>query len=156
MLLRIHTSGDGWRGPLFRVETGLPFGTWSKELYESPDRQLIAAIPANARRLLSVGCGWGATEAALKQAGVDVTAIPIDPVFGDAVDRRGVRTVVAPLDEALARLDGGAFDCILLADVLHLVDDPVAWLRRLRPYLSDGTGCVVVSAPNTRDYLTLR
>jgi hypothetical protein len=148
-------SADGWRGPLVNVETGLPFGTWSKDLYERPDTQLLELIPPGTRRLLSVGCGWGATEALLAARGMDVTALPIDPVFGDALRRGGVRTVEGPLDQALSRLTPG-FDCILLPDILHLVADPGHWLAQLRPLLNTTSGAMVLSVPNTRDLMTLR
>src|SRR5262249_1555131 len=67
--LRSMDANGAWRGSLFDVETRLPFGIWSKNLYETPDAQIMDVIPSQARRVLSVASGWGATEAALKDAG---------------------------------------------------------------------------------------
>jgi 2-polyprenyl-3-methyl-5-hydroxy-6-metoxy-1,4-benzoquinol methylase len=154
-LQRIHVERR-WSGSLFDAESRLPFGLWSKDLYETPDPGLLALIPRRTRHLLSVGCGWGATEAALVDAGIDVTAVPIDAVFADVVRRRGVRTLEGPLREALAGADEGSFDCVLATDSLHLIGDPVGWLKALRPYLTAGSGSLVWSVPNTLDVLTLR
>lgn len=45
----------------------------------------------------------------------------------------------------------GYFDCIILADVLEHLEDPLSTLRRLRGYLSP-KGIVVASIPNVRYY----
>jgi SAM-dependent methyltransferase len=152
-LKRIASNGDR-RGPLFDVDSGLRHGEWSKDLYERPDPDLVKLIPSTTRRLLSVGCGWGETEAALAARGMDVTAIPVDPVFGDALRRRGIQTVEGSLTDAVGRLEPESFDCVLLADVLHLVDDPVAWLTTLRRVVKEKTGSLVLSVPNTGDIVT--
>lgn len=152
--LRRIAADSMWCGPLLDIETRLPYGTWSKNLYERPDSSLLEMIPRSTRRLLSVACGWGATEAALASKGIEVLALPIDPVFGDALRRRGIRTLDGALPHALAQLDDRAFDCVLLADALHLLPDPVDWLTRLRPLIEPKTGSLVISVPHTRDTLT--
>jgi len=49
--------------------------------------------------------------------------------------------------------DDGYFDCIVLADVLEHLWDPLAALKKLKRHLSD-SGTVVASMPNVR-YLTV-
>jgi SAM-dependent methyltransferase len=141
---------DGWSGPLFEVESGLVHGQWSKNLYDVADESLIQSIPSTTRSLLSVGAGWGVTERELASRGMDVVAIPVDPIFGEALRRRGISTAEGPLSAALSAITPGRFDCVLLSDVLHLVPDPIAWLRMLRPMLRPG-GTLVFSVPQTND-----
>jgi len=145
------SSAPGWRGPLLRLETGLRPGPWSKDLYETPDDSVLRLIPPQARRVLSLGAGWGATEAALASRNMEVTAVPIDPVFGDAIRRRGIRTSEGAIDEAVGRLPAGHFDAVLVVDSLQLAEDPVAWLRAARRALRNGDGRLVLSVPQARD-----
>lgn len=149
-LRELYTNG-GWRGKLFEPESGAPDFRWSKDLYERPDEQLLGAIPATAKSVLSVGSGWGGNEAWLSRQGLEVCAVPMDAVFEAALRQRGIRTAAGPLDGALAGLGGERFDAVLLADVLHLAGNPVEWLRRLGGVLAPG-GAVIASVPNTGDF----
>jgi 2-polyprenyl-3-methyl-5-hydroxy-6-metoxy-1,4-benzoquinol methylase len=146
-LSEIHRN-DGWTGGLYEPESGAPGFRWSKDHYEKSDTKLLASVPASTRSVLSVGCGWGATEMELVRRGIEVCAIPVDAVFGESLRRRGIRAVTGPLAQALEKLREERFDAILLADVLHLVPDPVDWLRRTSALLQP-SGRVIVSVPNT-------
>jgi hypothetical protein len=47
--------------------------------------------------------------------------------------------VIGDLESAIAQLQGQTFDCLLMLDVLHLIDDPVHVLSSLMKFLrSDG------------------
>jgi SAM-dependent methyltransferase len=147
MLQKLHRNG-GWRGELFEPGSAARCFRWSKDLYERPDEQLLKAIPPMAENVLSVGCGWGENEKFLSRKNLSVCAVPVDAVFGALLSKRGIRNVVGPLPEVLEELGGEQFDAVLLADVLHLVSDPVDWLRRLSVCLKPD-GVVVASVPNT-------
>jgi 2-polyprenyl-3-methyl-5-hydroxy-6-metoxy-1,4-benzoquinol methylase len=151
--LRCLASRQAWLGPLFPVETPLLHGHASKNLYEAPDAQLLELIPSSAVRVLSVGCGWGATEAAIASTGKEVVGIPIDPVFGHAIRRRGIESIDGPWADAVATLEGHTFDVALVSDVLHLVEDPASWLSDVRTVLASH-GTVIVSVPQINDILT--
>lgn len=47
-----------------------------KIYYEKPSEEMLRLVPADAKTILSIGCGCGATEARLQQRGARVTAIP--------------------------------------------------------------------------------
>jgi hypothetical protein len=75
---------DHTRSPdeLLPTEKPIPTSMWDKSYYEPCRYDLEQLIPAKAREVLSVGCGWGATEAWIEQSGRRVTAIPLDSVIG--------------------------------------------------------------------------
>jgi 2-polyprenyl-3-methyl-5-hydroxy-6-metoxy-1,4-benzoquinol methylase len=140
-LLSIASSPSPPPPPL-RVETRLATDRWAKSYYEPPRRDIVALIPPQARRVLSVGCGWGATERLLVERGIEVTAVPLDCVIGHAAKSRGVR-----LCYDVDSLENETFDAVLIVGMLHLFDDPQAVLRRYRRLLVPG-GCITLSYPN--------
>jgi 2-polyprenyl-3-methyl-5-hydroxy-6-metoxy-1,4-benzoquinol methylase len=152
-LLKLFANG-AWKGTLLDVETRMPRGWASKNLYEIPDPGILSSVPEQAQTVLSIGSGWGAIEAALAKQGKQVIGMPIDGIFGDALKRRGIETVQGPFEEAIDQLEGSRFDLILMHDVIHLLSDPVQWLRRLAPLLKPG-GLVLATAPRTFDPLRL-
>jgi len=131
---------------LANVESWLMRGRWSKDFYEKPDRELLSLVPRTANRILSVGCGWGATEAALKQRGATVTALPLNSVLGAEAARQGIEIVHGTLDEGLRKLEGRTFDCIVIAELLHLLPTPQRLLDACAKLAPSGT--ILVSGHN--------
>lgn len=126
--------------------------------YENARPEVVALVPAGARRVLDVGCASGALGTALiARQGCEVVGVELDPAYAaDAAGRlsrvvRGDLDVLAASDEALADL--GRFDCIVAADVLEHLRDPWLVLGRLVTLLEPG-GSVVVSLPNVRFWET--
>jgi len=129
-------------------------GDGGHDRYYTGDRpELRALLPADARRVLDVGCGAGTLGAALKaETGAEVVGIE---VFAEAAD-----LAEEHLDEVL-RLDlqtltelpypPGHFDAMTFGDVLEHMHDPAGLLRTLRPYLADG-GTIVCSIPNLKHW----
>jgi len=148
--IRVLMNGDCnslKNGPLFEVETKRLHSRCSKSYYEPYRRELVSLIPEEALSVLSIGCGWGALEAAIQQCQKQVTAIPLDAVIAPLAEARGIRVVRGTLQEALGQLQGEKFDCLLFSDELHLIADPIRILRDFASLLSD-SGCVVASVPN--------
>ena len=94
-------------------------------------------------RVLDVGPGSGAIGTALKERG-------IGELYAVEVDERA-REHVAPIYKRVeATLEGFAgekFDRVLLLDVLEHMDNPAAFLKALREFLSPGAE-LLVSVPN--------
>lgn len=132
---------------LCHAESRLLHGEWSKSYYEQPVDGVLDLVPAQARTILSVGCGWGAAEARLKERGAKVTVVPLDSVIGAAAGRRGLDVVYGSLDECFDALRGQAFDCLIMTNLLHLLQDPrrvvTQWSRLVRK-----GGTFVISGPN--------
>jgi hypothetical protein len=119
----------------------------SKSYYEKPVRQLLNLVPETAKKVLSVGAGWGAIEMALKERGAAITALPLDSVVGPALGEQGIEAVYTTLDDGPERLGSRRFDCVLITNLLHLLPHPEAVLVRYARLLEPG-GSMVLSGPN--------
>ena len=140
-------QGDHPASTLCGVEPKTGPARWAKSYYEDARQDLLSAIPNQARTVLSIGCGWGETEAALIHRGVKVTALPLDSAIGASAASKGVRMIYGSLAEGLDQLDGQMFDCILMTDLLHLLEEPWKVLERCSRLLGVG-GTLLLSGPN--------
>lgn len=120
---------------------------WYKGYYESPDGGLLDMVPKNAHTVLSVGCGWGATEMELQQRGAKVTALPLDSVIGVCAARRGVEVFYGTLAEGLNHVRERQFDCVLMTNLLHLQPDPWSVLTSFSRLVAN-LGSLVIAGPN--------
>jgi 2-polyprenyl-3-methyl-5-hydroxy-6-metoxy-1,4-benzoquinol methylase len=145
-LLRIGQNGHR-PGTLFQTETKLRGGKYSKGYYEPAMPQVLSMMPANTRNVLSLGCGWGAIEAKLAGQGIKVTAVPLDVVIPGGAKAGSVEIVEGDFDAARRKLEGRKFDCLLVSNVLHLVDDPIKILTAFADLLSPGSSAIIV-VPN--------
>lgn len=136
-------NGHYW----LRGETCLPRSKWSKEYYEPVQQDILDLLPDGCKRVLSVGCGWGATEQQLIERGVNVWGIPLDGVIAQCAAARGVKIVSGPLSEAMIALQDERFDAVICSNLLHLLSDPVHELRQLKGLLRE-RGVVIASVPN--------
>ena len=130
-------------------ESKLLHGEASKSYYEAPLEPVVGLIPARTKSLLSIGCGWGATEARLARQDIAVTAIPLDSIIGAAASRHGFEVVYGSLGEGFEELAGRRFDGVLVTNLLHLLPEPEDVLLRCSALVGVG-GAVVASGPNFR------
>jgi SAM-dependent methyltransferase len=101
-------------------------------------------LPPGAR-ILDVGCGTGATAAALGALG-HVTAADFSPLALERCRRRGLGELVRARAEALP-LRSGSCDVIVAIDILeHLDDDLGALLEFRRVLRADGHAVITVPA----------
>jgi GT2 family glycosyltransferase/tetratricopeptide (TPR) repeat protein/2-polyprenyl-3-methyl-5-hydroxy-6-metoxy-1,4-benzoquinol methylase len=120
-----------------------------RRYYEWPRPELLGLIPADARRLLDVGCGAGVLgEAVKRRQTCEVVGIELHPEAAAEAARR-LDQVVAEDAETTDLGVLGTFDAIVCGDVLEHLRDPGTLLSRLRTVLSP-TGVVVASLPNAR------
>jgi SAM-dependent methyltransferase len=139
---------NGHRPPnLFQTETKLRGGLFSKGYYEPINPELMSAIPPGTCTVLSIGCGWGALEARLAATGLKVVAVPLDAVIAGRAEAAGVEVVVGDFNIARQKLAGRQFDCLLVSNVLHLVEDPVKILTSFAELLSPGSAAII-TVPN--------
>ncbi len=138
-----HRSTD----ELLVSEKPIPTSMWDKSYYEPCRHDIVSRLPKTAAQVLSVGCGWGATEALLASTGRRVTAVPLDSVISRLCEKRGIRVLPPNLQQAISSVNDRRFDAIVLSEVLQHVSDPVTMLARLRTLLKHG-GIIVGSIPN--------
>ncbi|HXT42302.1 MAG TPA: class I SAM-dependent methyltransferase [Candidatus Angelobacter sp.] len=129
------------------VESKLLHGSWSKSYYEQPDEELIEMIPSETETILSIGCGCGATEAAVQKRGAKVTVLPLDSVVGASAERLGMEVIYGTLENCLRDLRGRQFHCVLITNLLHLMRDPGSALRDFARFVLKG-GTLVAGGPN--------
>jgi len=124
------------------------------QYYRNIRYDLLSLVPDKASFVLEVGCAAGMTGNELKKKpGVFVAGIELNPkaaaeaskVLDDVVEGN-IEFIDLPYEE-------NSFDCILFADILEHLVDPLAVLKKTRKLLKcDGT--VVASLPNVQ-YLGL-
>lgn len=113
-------------------------------------------VPAEARRVLDLGCSTGAVGRALKaEAPRTVTGVELDPEAAREAREVLDRVVVGDLDDAdtWGRLGDASFDCVLVADVLEHCRDPWTVFARAARRLRPG-GRAILSVPNVAHYST--
>jgi SAM-dependent methyltransferase len=119
-----HRQSGGATQPLLETGTKAFHREYSKNRYEPCRDDLIATFPETTRTVLSIGCGWGKTEAELAKRGIEVTAIPLDRMIAACAEARGVNLIYGTLESAIEQLRGRQFDGVLMPGILHLFPKP--------------------------------
>ena len=151
-LLSLAESGLP-RGLLFAPETKVLNAKWSKDYYEPVREDVISLVPESAKSVLSIGCGWGATERQLVARGARVLGLPMDSVIGACAEEGGVAMVYGDFAAARRQLEKQHFDCIVFINTLHLLPDPVSVLSSFAELLTSD-GVVVIATPNFANLVT--
>jgi 2-polyprenyl-3-methyl-5-hydroxy-6-metoxy-1,4-benzoquinol methylase len=120
---------------------------FSKNLYEAERKELAELIPVTAKTVLSIGSAHGRTETWLRERGLTVTAVPLDPVISASSARKGVELIHGDFGTARQSLAGRKFDCLLFLDVLHLIPEPAHILKVFSELLTND-GVVITVIPN--------
>jgi len=120
---------------------------WSKSYYEDSRLDMLSILPDHIHCVLSIGCGWGATEAELIKKGIRVVGIPLDPVIAACAEAKGVEIVGGDFKTARRILENERFDGIILPNILHVVRDPIDVLSTFKDLLTS-QGRVVIGVPN--------
>ena len=118
-------------------------------------RLLLAAVP-DGSTVLDVGCAEGYLAAALAARGCEVHGVERDERAAEAARAHCAAVSTIDVEDAVARAAlSGAFDAVVLGDVLEHLRDPWAVLgwaaARLRP-----GGIAVVSVPNAAHWTVRR
>lgn len=121
--------------------------------------EILPHLPQRVGRMLDVGCGTGATVAAVKALHQVAWAGGVEIVAEEAVRAREVCDQVWTANIENERLEAGipagSLDLILCLDVLEHLADPWSVVDRLTPLLAPG-GRLIVSVPNIRNWKFIR
>jgi len=97
-----------------------------------PDLLAIAGFVPDGTRALDLGCGDGALLDYLKrEKGVRGRGIELSETGVLACVRRGLSVRQGNLQEGLADYPDASFDCVILAQTLQFLDDPVMILNEM-------------------------
>jgi ubiquinone/menaquinone biosynthesis C-methylase UbiE len=126
--------------------------------YFSCDRpELVPLIPAEAMRILEVGCGEGrfatALRAARPKSRLEIVGVEVNEAAGRVARNVLDRLIVGNVEQLEVSYDS-YFDCVVFSDVLEHLVDPWNMLRRARRFLKDG-GQIVASIPNVQHWSVL-
>jgi 2-polyprenyl-3-methyl-5-hydroxy-6-metoxy-1,4-benzoquinol methylase len=146
VLMKIAANGSS-TGCLFPGESRFKQARWSKSYYEKSRNDILALVSDKSKNILSVGCGWGATEEALVQRGNRVDAIPLDSIIGSCAEAKGIEVTFPDFDKAYIALSKRRFDCIIFSEVLQYLLDPVKILNKYAALLTE-EGIIIISVQN--------
>ncbi|HWK25314.1 MAG TPA: class I SAM-dependent methyltransferase [Solirubrobacter sp.] len=119
--------------------------------YERARPEILAHVPATARRVLDLGCATGATGAALKRRQpAEVIGVEREPEYAREAEQHLDRVLIADVEHAQPE---GRFDALIAADILEHLVDPWSALRRYAQLLEPGA-TAVVSLPNVAHWST--
>jgi len=128
--------------------------TGSQQYYSWLRRDILEFVPPDAGCVLSVGCGAGVTEAELVKKGIKVVGIEINHEAAIIARQHGIRVLEGDASQIDVSTAGNAFDCLIYADILEHLPDPVAVLSKHIAQLKKN-GTVIISTPNFRHYSVL-
>ena len=141
--------------------TGVEAEVGSYPYLEEINQSIVRTIKSlslldSGRRVLDVGCGFGALGKEFRHRGFEVWGIERDPKATALASERLDQVIVADLaDRALldAKLSGNQFDVIVFSDVLEHMLDPRGVVLTFLPYLAPA-GRVIISVPNVANWQT--
>ena len=118
--------------------------------------EVLALVPATARRVLDIGCGAGRLGEALKaRQQAEVVGIELDEAAAAAARQRLDEVIVGDIERLDLDFPPGSFDAIVCGDILEHLREPDRLLRRARGWLA-ADGRLVASIPNVRHHSVVR
>ncbi|MFA6149244.1 MAG: methyltransferase domain-containing protein [bacterium] len=124
--------------------------------FQKERREVEAMVPPGASRILDVGCGEGILGRTLLEKGAaEVVGIETNPAVALRAQANLSRVLQGDVESLALPFEEGYFDCIVLADVLEHLRDPLSALVKLKRHLSD-SGAIVASIPNVRFFDVIR
>lgn len=126
--------------------------TVDRDYYRQGRQEVEALVPNDAMRILDIGCGEGILGKRLLDRGaVEVVGIESDPVVSERAKENLSHVLQGDVEVIEIPFEEGYFDCIICADVLEHLKEPLTALKRFKRYLAD-SGVIIASIPNVRYY----
>ncbi len=118
--------------------------------------EVVSFVPESAHRILDVGCACGALGASLKnRQSCEVTGVEFVPEIAQEARERLDHVITGDIEQLAPAFPRKYYNCIVLADVLEHLRDPITVLENLKDSLTDD-GTVVLSVPNVRHWSVLK
>lgn len=123
--------------------------------FEEINKAILRQIPTNKssdrNTVLDIGCGTGGLAEAIQKKGYDVWGIESNREAAQICQKRVTRLINADLTDlefVKTKIGNQVFDCIIFADILEHLCEPLFILKYYLRFLKDN-GRVLVSLPNT-------
>ncbi|UCD15926.1 MAG: class I SAM-dependent methyltransferase [Candidatus Omnitrophota bacterium] len=113
--------------------------------------EFLAMVPEGAKRILDLGCGDGRLGSMLKIKEREVVGIEKNDMLCEAAAEKLDRVFSVDMENFVLPYPKEYFDCILCADVLEHLIEPLVFLEKCKEYLSED-GFILASIPNIRYY----
>lgn len=114
--------------------------------------EVVRLVPITARTILDVGCGAGGLSATLKaRQAVEIHGVEIVEQAAEQARQHVDRVWNCEIEKALPELPEGYYDCIVIADVLEHLLDPLYVLTELKRKLAPN-GRLIASIPNIQNW----
>jgi len=125
--------------------------------YRHVRSEILSAVPADALRILDVGCGAGLLGKALKNqnSGRLVIGIELNREAYSFARQNLDAAYNVDLENFVPPFATGQFDCIIFADVLEHLTNPWSVAKQYATFLKPG-GTMITSIPNIRRLTILR
>ncbi|MBI5665812.1 MAG: methyltransferase domain-containing protein, partial [Nitrospirae bacterium] len=122
------------------------------DYFRQERRDVEALVPKDALRVLDVGCGEGILGRRLLAKGArEVVGIELTPDVCERAKENLTGVICGNVEKIDLAFDEGHFDCMIFADILEHLIDPLSVLKKLRINLSESGG-IIASVPNVRYY----
>jgi hypothetical protein len=141
------SNGEWPASKLCQVEPKVFQRDWYKSYYEKPRSEIVELIPKGAESILCIGSGYDGVERLLSDKGFKITALPLDSVVGASLSRSGIEVINETLQEGFQKLAGRQFECLILTDLFHLLEEPEHVVSRVSRIIAPD-GLFIISGPN--------
>lgn len=113
--------------------------------------EFLGLVPAGTRRLLDVGCGAGGLSRQLIEKGIEVVGVEKIEELCSLAKEKLDAVILGDIENLKLNYPEGYFDCIMYADILEHLTEPLNILEKHKVYLQKN-GYVIASIPNARYY----
>lgn len=113
--------------------------------------EFLELVSPDTKTLLDVGCGAGGLSAGLKEKGIKVIGLEKIEKLCSIAKEKLDEVITGDIENMKLNYPEGYFDCIMYADVLEHLVDPLSILQKHKIYLQKN-GFVIASMPNVRYY----
>lgn len=124
-------------------------------VHQNHNPDLLKLIPANAKRIVEVGCSSGALAREYRKLNPDVhyTGIEIEPAYAEMARAHCDRVLDLDIEAVDPELlaDELSADCWIFGDVLEHLRDPWQLLQKIRGAIAQGSS-VVACIPNAQHW----
>ncbi|HNX90592.1 MAG TPA: methyltransferase domain-containing protein [Candidatus Omnitrophota bacterium] len=112
--------------------------------------EILDMVVPNAGKVLDVGCAEGDVGSALKKrTNCEVIGIELDPGKGEIAKKKIDRVIIGDVEKLVIDFPEKWFDCIIFADVLEHLRDPLSVITKYGKHLKD-RGKMIVCISNVR------